>query len=175
LSAPDSIQGALAAVIMRIAHEEGVYGPHLALFEAVGRVAPSVLGKPLPLNGAGVCGAALADLGLPLEPQRRPQHRLQELTMSESPNDEPIDAEVVEETNAVAIPMTAPTMDYTEQGVPNFDYVRDKIEGRFATSVGAAELAKDVPQAASLDDQFTAREQAGRDRLEQIRRAIREE
>jgi citrate synthase len=26
-----------------------------------------VLGKSLPLNGAGVCGAALADLGLPLE------------------------------------------------------------------------------------------------------------
>ena len=41
-------------------------GPHLALFEAVGRVAPEVLGKSLPLNGAGVCGAVLADLGLPL-------------------------------------------------------------------------------------------------------------
>jgi citrate synthase len=26
-----------------------------------------VLGRTLPLNGAGVCGAALADLGLPLE------------------------------------------------------------------------------------------------------------
>ena len=54
-------------VIIRIAREEGVYGPHLALFEAVGRVAPEVLGRSLPLNGAGVCGAALADLGLPIE------------------------------------------------------------------------------------------------------------
>jgi citrate synthase len=54
-------------VIIRIAHEEGQYGPHLALFEAVGRVAPGLLGKNLPLNGAGACGAALADLGLPLE------------------------------------------------------------------------------------------------------------
>ena len=27
---------------------------------------PQVLGRTLPLNGAGVCGAALADLGLPL-------------------------------------------------------------------------------------------------------------
>ena len=26
-----------------------------------------MLGRTLPLNGAGVCGAALADLGLPLE------------------------------------------------------------------------------------------------------------
>jgi citrate synthase len=54
-------------VIIRIAQEEGVYGPHLALFEAIGRAAPEVLGRALPLNGAGVCGAALADLGLPVE------------------------------------------------------------------------------------------------------------
>ncbi|MDX3733624.1 citryl-CoA lyase [Streptomyces caniscabiei] len=55
------------AVIIRIAHEEGVYGPHLALFEAMGRMTPEVLGRELPLNGAGVCGAALADLRLPPE------------------------------------------------------------------------------------------------------------
>jgi citrate synthase len=54
-------------VIIRIAREEGRYGAHLALFEAIGRVAPEVLGRSLPLNGAGVCGAALADLGLPVE------------------------------------------------------------------------------------------------------------
>jgi citrate synthase len=54
-------------VLLRIAREEGVYGPHLALFEAIGRVHPRVLGKKLPLNGAGVCGAALADLGLPVD------------------------------------------------------------------------------------------------------------
>ncbi|MBN6041161.1 citryl-CoA lyase [Amycolatopsis sp. 195334CR] len=54
-------------VILRVAKEEGVHGAHLALFEAIGRVAPEVLGRALPLNGAGVCGAALADLGLPVE------------------------------------------------------------------------------------------------------------
>jgi citrate synthase len=54
------------AVIIRIAREEGQYGSHLALFEAVGRVAPELLGRPLPLNGAGACGAALADLGIPI-------------------------------------------------------------------------------------------------------------
>jgi citrate synthase len=53
-------------VLIRIAREEDQYGPHLALFEAVGRVAPDVLGRRLPLNGAGVCGAALADLGFPI-------------------------------------------------------------------------------------------------------------
>jgi citrate synthase len=54
-------------VIIRVAREESLYGPHLALFEAIGRVHPAVLGRTLPLNGAGVSGAALADLGLPIE------------------------------------------------------------------------------------------------------------
>ncbi|GAB3438929.1 citryl-CoA lyase [Actinophytocola sediminis] len=53
--------------LFAIAAEEGLVGPHLALFAAIGRVHHRVLGRTLPLNGAGVCGAALADLGLPLE------------------------------------------------------------------------------------------------------------
>ncbi len=54
-------------VLIRIAEEEGLRGPHLRLFEAIGRMHPQVLNKTLPLNGAGVCGAALADLGLPVD------------------------------------------------------------------------------------------------------------
>jgi citrate synthase len=54
-------------VLLAIAEEEGLRGPHLRLFEAIGRVHPRVLGRTLPLNGAGTCGAALADLGLPVE------------------------------------------------------------------------------------------------------------
>jgi citrate synthase len=54
-------------VLFEIADEEGLRGPHLRLFEAIGRVHPTVLGRKLPLNGAGVCGAALADLGLPTD------------------------------------------------------------------------------------------------------------
>jgi citrate synthase len=54
-------------VLIGIAREEGLEGPHLKLFQAIGRVHEQVLGRRLPLNGAGVCGAALADLGLPVE------------------------------------------------------------------------------------------------------------
>jgi citrate synthase len=54
-------------VLLAIAEEEGLRGPHLRLFEAIGRVHADVLGRRLPLNGAGVCGAALADLGLPVD------------------------------------------------------------------------------------------------------------
>ena len=54
-------------VLIGIAEAEGLRGAHLRLFEAIGRVHEQVLGRRLPLNGAGVCGAALADLGLPVE------------------------------------------------------------------------------------------------------------
>ena len=55
------------AVIIDIAEQEGLRGPHLRLFEAIGRVHAGILGRTLPLNGAGVAGAALADIGLPPE------------------------------------------------------------------------------------------------------------
>jgi citrate synthase len=55
------------AVLLRIAAEEDQLGPHLRLFEAIGRVHTELLGRTLPLNGAGACGAALCDLGFPAE------------------------------------------------------------------------------------------------------------
>jgi len=61
------VQDPRTPVLIKIATDEGLRGPHLQLFEAIGRVHPQVLGRTLPLNGAGVCGAALADLGLPVD------------------------------------------------------------------------------------------------------------
>lgn len=105
--------------------------------------------------------------------------------MSQSPDDGTVDGEVVEENAPAALPVptspmapvapTVPDMNYTEDGVPTFDYVREQIEGRFATSTGTAELAADSSSGTSIDEQFAARERAGQDRLEQIRRAMREE
>jgi citrate synthase len=57
-------------VLFDLARQHGTYGDHLELFAAIGRVHPNVLGRTLPLNGAGVCGAVLADLGLPLSTMR---------------------------------------------------------------------------------------------------------
>ena len=61
------VQDPRTPVLIGIAEEEGLRGAHLKLFEAIGRVSEQALGRALPLNGAGVCGAALADLGLPVE------------------------------------------------------------------------------------------------------------
>ncbi len=58
------------AVMYRIAEESGTLGPHLSFFAAIGRVHPAILGRTLALNGAGVCGAALADVGFPVDSLR---------------------------------------------------------------------------------------------------------
>ena len=57
-------------VLFALARDNGTFGDHLALFEAIGRTHPAVLRRTLPLNGAGVCGAVLADLDLPVAMMR---------------------------------------------------------------------------------------------------------
>jgi len=62
--------------------------------------------------------------------------------------------------------------DYTAAGVPSLDFVRDKIEGRYAQSLGSTELAQETPEARSVQEQAEAREEAARDRLAAIRRSL---
>lgn len=54
-------------VLLNIAREEGIYGRHLNLMQAIGRNYGPLTGRDLPVNAAGTSGAALADLGLPIE------------------------------------------------------------------------------------------------------------
>jgi hypothetical protein len=83
---------------------------------------------------------------------------------------EPLDAEIVEDATVPAPPTPAP--DYDDRGVPSLDYVREKIETRYATSVGAAELAENTPEARSVEEQEAERERAAKARLEEIRRSM---
>jgi citrate synthase len=48
-----------------IAEEAGIPIPHLTVLRTVAEVHAATTGKALPINGAGVAGAAFADLGLP--------------------------------------------------------------------------------------------------------------
>ena len=57
-------------VLFDLARRHGTFHDHLQLFAAIGRVHPAILGRPLPLNGAGTCGAVLADLDLPVAVMR---------------------------------------------------------------------------------------------------------
>ena len=61
---------------------------------------------------------------------------------------------------------------YTEAGVPTFDFVRDRIEGRVATAQGQGALDAQTPEGRSLAQQEADRDAAARERLEQIRRSM---
>jgi hypothetical protein len=87
--------------------------------------------------------------------------------------DEPVEAELVAEPTGPARTGPPPAPDYDEHGVPSLDYVREKIEGRYATSVGLTELAEDTPAARTEQQQAADREEAARTRLEEIRRSLR--
>jgi phage shock protein A len=81
--------------------------------------------------------------------------------------DEPIDAEIVPEP-APAPPATG----YTDGGVPTLDYVRDKIEGRYATALGMEELVGETDQARSLAEQEEKQKEAAAAKLAEIRRSL---
>jgi phage shock protein A len=64
---------------------------------------------------------------------------------------------------------------YTSSGVPTFDSVREKIESRYETSIGATELDAETPEGRDVDEQFEARQRAAADRLAQIRGSMRDD
>jgi phage shock protein A len=63
---------------------------------------------------------------------------------------------------------------YTTSGVPTFDSVREKIEGRYQTSLGAEELDAESPEGRDVDDQYEARQRAAAERLAEIRTSMRD-
>ncbi|MFD2469307.1 MULTISPECIES: hypothetical protein [Amycolatopsis] len=88
---------------------------------------------------------------------------------------QPLDAEIVESPGTP--PAALPEPDYSEGGAPSFDFVRDRIEKRYNTSVGAQELAgiggpEDLQ---SLDKKIADRKEAAKDKLAEIRRSMGKE
>ena len=63
---------------------------------------------------------------------------------------------------------------YTPSGVPTFESVREKIETRYGTAIGSAELDAETPEGRSIEEQYDARQKAAAERLEQIRESMRE-
>ena len=64
---------------------------------------------------------------------------------------------------------------YTSSGVPTFEAVRDKIETRYETSIGAAELDAESPEGRDVDQQYEKRSQAAADRLAEIRKSMHDD
>lgn len=95
---------------------------------------------------------------------------------SEKPSDEIVDAEVVD-TPATSPPSTGyippvPDPNYTEHGVPTFDFVRDKIENRISTAIGSQELAESTPEGKEVDDMLAKRNEAAKKKLDEIRKSM---
>ncbi|GAA5140974.1 hypothetical protein [Pseudonocardia adelaidensis] len=84
------------------------------------------------------------------------------------PSQEPVEAEIVPEP----APPAPPAPDYDERGVPSLEYVRDKIEGRYATSLGATELAEGTAAGRSVEEQEAERAAAAKAKLEELRRSL---
>ncbi|MGD1257547.1 PspA/IM30 family protein [Mycobacterium seoulense] len=68
---------------------------------------------------------------------------------------------------------TPPDSGYDSGGVPTFESVREKIENRYATSLGDAELDAESPEGRSVAEQYDERERAAAERLAQIRASMR--
>ncbi len=93
--------------------------------------------------------------------------------------DDAVDAEPSPPTSAdepvIVEPVVPADTGYTAAGVPTFDSVREKIETRYGTAIGAAELASETPEGRSVEEQYDARQRAAAERLEQIRTSMRDE
>ncbi|WP_436405274.1 hypothetical protein, partial [Mycobacterium asiaticum] len=62
---------------------------------------------------------------------------------------------------------------YDRGGVPTFESVREKIESRYGTAIGAEELAAETEEGRAVEEQFEARQRAAAERLAQIRESMR--
>jgi hypothetical protein len=81
---------------------------------------------------------------------------------------EPIEAEIVPDPT----PPAPPAPDYDERGVPSLDHLRDKIESRYATALGATELAEGTAAGRSVEEQEAERAAKAKAKLEELRRSL---
>jgi hypothetical protein len=70
------------------------------------------------------------------------------------------------------VPIAAPAFDYTDDGVPTLDYVRDKIEGRWGTALGSTELAEASQPGRAQQDAAEERARLAAEKLAEIRRQV---
>lgn len=92
---------------------------------------------------------------------------------STDPASEPIDADIVElPPTGPAAPSYEEVTGYTQAGIPTFDHIRDKIERRTTTALGAEELAHGTATGSDAERAFADREKAAKAKLEEIRRSM---
>jgi phage shock protein A len=99
--------------------------------------------------------------------------------MPDESTPEPETAEPAE-ANPSATPAALPPSEpvdtgYTPAGVPTFESVREKVETRYGTAIGAAELDAESSEGRTIEEQYDARQRAAAERLAEIRKSMDEE
>ncbi|HTQ22500.1 hypothetical protein [Mycobacterium sp.] len=64
---------------------------------------------------------------------------------------------------------------YDSSGVPTFESVREKIETRYGTALGATELDAETSEGRKVEDDYEKRQRAAAEKLAQIRESMRNE
>lgn len=100
---------------------------------------------------------------MPDEPAKEPEATV----------DPVVEAELVVDPEPAAAPTEPGGAGYTAGGDPTFDSVREKIETRYGTAIGAAELDAETPEGRTVEEQYEARQRAAAERLAQIRESMR--
>jgi phage shock protein A len=84
-------------------------------------------------------------------------------------------AEAAPSATPPPVPVEPVDTGYTPSGVPTFESVREKIETRYGTAIGAAELDAESPEGRSVEEQYDARQRAAAERLAEIRKSMHDE
>ncbi|BBX73659.1 hypothetical protein H7H78_10165 [Mycobacterium shinjukuense] len=70
-------------------------------------------------------------------------------------------------------PDAQPDPGYDSGGVPTWEFLREKIERRHATALGASELDTETADGRAVEEQYEQRQRAAAERLAQIRESMR--
>ncbi|MBY6680124.1 hypothetical protein HQ312_03590 [Rhodococcus sp. BP-316] len=84
-----------------------------------------------------------------------------------------VDPDIVPRTPSVTdIPQVPTDLGFTDAGVPTFDAVRERIDGRSGRAVGSTELDAESAVGRTEAEKFAERERAGKARLDEIRKSM---
>jgi hypothetical protein len=96
-----------------------------------------------------------------------------------TPEPEPTAPDVAPSAASEAGPSAGPAAPvdtgYTQTGVPTFESVREKIETRYGTAIGAAELDAESALGRTVEEQYDERQRAAGERLAEIRKSLNKE
>lgn len=92
-----------------------------------------------------------------------------------SPVSSPVSSPVPSPVSSPVPSPVVPNLDtgYTAGGVPTLEGVREKIETRYGTALGATELAEETPEGRTAAEQYEAQRKAAAEKLEEIRASMR--